>query len=111
MARKRATKHRKTSKHGLADDLEDPILQPKTTSSRRPVAWKYDEEGELNPVFAIKYQRTPEEFYYYKEKRSRYRERRRVKRLVSSVANRLIKSWLTKASTAKDAVPVPQTTD
>lgn len=49
MARGRA----KQQKHRFSNDIQDIVLQPKTTPPRPPLAWADDEDGELSPIFAV----------------------------------------------------------
>ena len=86
MAPRNVTTRRNKQKHKFVDDLEDRILQPQTLTSRRPVAWEEDEDGELIPVFSIEYAYTEKDLEPYKKYPRLYRERMYIERPVSSVA-------------------------
>jgi hypothetical protein len=57
MARRRATKtkRRYRQNHKFVEDFEDPVLVPKHPTSRQPVDWEEDWDGEDTPLFAMQY--------------------------------------------------------
>jgi hypothetical protein len=84
MMRRCAKKRRYRQNRKIVDDFEDPVLEPKTPTSRCPIDWEEGWDGEDTPVFAPIYAYTSADLLPYKQYPRLLAERRCIERPVSS---------------------------
>ncbi|KAH7083987.1 hypothetical protein FB567DRAFT_594493 [Paraphoma chrysanthemicola] len=76
MPRRSPVKRRNKLKHLFVDDLEDPVLEARTSTTRIPIDWEPGVDGEDTPVFAMEHAYTEKQLEPYKAYPRLYQERK-----------------------------------